>query len=125
VDEALIDGEAVLFQDDGRSDFHALLIKRSGAQAAFVAFDILRREGDDVRLWPIEARREKLIRLVAKRHGDGILFSEALAAEGVVVFATARTSASKALCRSGRAAFYKSGPSRSWLKTKNPDFVRT
>jgi hypothetical protein len=22
-------------------------------------------------------------------------------------------------------SFYKSGPSRNWLKTKNPDFVRT
>ena len=22
-------------------------------------------------------------------------------------------------------SLYKSGPSRSWLKTKNPDFVRT
>jgi bifunctional non-homologous end joining protein LigD len=28
VDEALIDGEAVVFQDDGRSDLHALLTKR-------------------------------------------------------------------------------------------------
>jgi len=28
--------------------------------------------------------------------------------------------------RSKRAgSFYKSGPSRNWLKTKNPDFVRT
>jgi hypothetical protein len=24
-----------------------------------------------------------------------------------------------------RGSFYKSGPSRNWLKTKNPDFVRT
>jgi hypothetical protein len=32
VDEALIDGEAVVFRADGKSDFNALLIKRGGAQ---------------------------------------------------------------------------------------------
>jgi bifunctional non-homologous end joining protein LigD len=41
-DEALIDGEAVVFLDDGRSDFHALLTKRGWLTAAFVAFDLLR-----------------------------------------------------------------------------------
>jgi hypothetical protein len=30
-DEALIDGEAVVPRDDGRSDFHALMTKRGGA----------------------------------------------------------------------------------------------
>ena len=43
-DEALIDGEAVVFQDDGRSDFHALLTKRGGLMALLVAFDLLRFE---------------------------------------------------------------------------------
>ena len=88
-DEALIDGEAVVLRKDGRSDFGALMTKRGGAQASFVAFDLLRLNGEDLRLRPIEARREALLRLVAKRRSDGILFSEALAAEGAVVFAKA------------------------------------
>ena len=84
-DEALIDGEAVVLQIDGRSDFHALMTKRGGAEATLVAFDLLRVNGDDLRLRPLEARREALQRLVPNvRHG--ILFSEALAAEGAVVF---------------------------------------
>ena len=44
VGEALIDGEAVVFRDDGRSDFHALLTKRGGLMALLVAFDLLRFE---------------------------------------------------------------------------------
>jgi ATP-dependent DNA ligase len=36
-DEALIDGEAVVFSDGGRTDFHALLTKGSGAQAMLMA----------------------------------------------------------------------------------------
>jgi bifunctional non-homologous end joining protein LigD len=87
MDKALIDGEAVVLRKDGRSDFGALLTKRGGAQATLVAFDLVRLNGDDLRLRPLEARREALQRLVTGV--GGIVFSEALAAEGVVVFAKA------------------------------------
>jgi bifunctional non-homologous end joining protein LigD len=87
VDRALIDGEAVVLRKDGRSDFSALLTKRGGAQVSLVAFDLLRLSGDDLRLRPIEQRQGALQRLV--NGAGGILFSEALAAEGAVVFAKA------------------------------------
>jgi bifunctional non-homologous end joining protein LigD len=106
-DEALIDGEAVVFQDDGRSDFHALLTKRGWLMASFVAFDLLRLGGDDLRQRPLEKRRE------------------ALAAEGAVVFKNACASGLEGIVSKRAGSFYKSGRSRNWLKTKNPDFVRT
>jgi bifunctional non-homologous end joining protein LigD len=65
VDEALIDGEAVVFRDDGRSDFHALMTPDGGAEASLVAFDLLRLDGDDLRERRIEVRREALARFVA------------------------------------------------------------
>jgi ATP-dependent DNA ligase len=49
-ERALVDGEAVVFRPDGRSDFGALLTKRGGAQASLVAFDLVRLEGEDLRL---------------------------------------------------------------------------
>jgi ATP-dependent DNA ligase len=122
-DEALIDGEAVVLRDDGGSDFHALMTKRGGAQASLVAFDLLRLEGEDLRLRPIEARREALKQLVAGV--GGILFSEALAADGAVVFAKACELGLGGIVSKRLRRFYKSGPSRNWLKTKNPGFVRT
>jgi bifunctional non-homologous end joining protein LigD len=125
VDQVLIDGEAVVFRDDGKSDFGALPTKRDSARAAFVAFDLLRREGEDMRLWPIKARREALLRLAAKRRDDGIVFSEALAVEGAVVFAKACEMGLEGIVSKRAGRLYKSGPSRNWLKTKNPDFVRT
>ena len=70
-----------------RSDFDALLTTRGGAQASLVAFDLLRLDGEDLRLRPIEARREALTRLVAG--AKGVVFSDALAAEGAVGFAKA------------------------------------
>jgi bifunctional non-homologous end joining protein LigD len=124
VDRALIDGEAVVLRNDGRSDFVALLTKRGGAQAALVAFDLLRLEGEDLRLRPIEARREALMRLVADV-GNGILFSEALAAEGAVVFAKACELGLERIVAKRAGSFYRCGRSRNWLKIKNPDFVRT
>jgi bifunctional non-homologous end joining protein LigD len=122
-DRALIDGEAIVMRDDGRSDFHALLTKRGGVQATLVAFDLLRREGEDLRLRPIEARREALMRLVAGV--GGILFSEALDVEGAVVFAKACELGLEGIVSKREGSFYRSGKSRNWLKTKNPNFVRT
>jgi len=109
-----------VLRNDGRSDFGALMTKRGGAQAAFVAFDLLRLNGEDLRLRPIEARREALQRLIAKRRGDGVLFSEALAEEGAVVFAKACQLGLEGIVSKRAGSFYKS----NWLKTKNADFVR-
>jgi ATP-dependent DNA ligase len=65
------------------------------------------------------------MRLVAKRRGDGVLFSEALAEEGAVVFAKACELGLEGVVSKRAGSFYKSGPSRNWLKTINPKFVRT
>jgi bifunctional non-homologous end joining protein LigD len=123
--EALIDGEAVVFQDDGRSDFHALLTKRGWMQAALVAFDLLRLNGDDLRQRPLENRREALMWLVAKRRGDGVVFSDALEAEGALVFAEACELGLEGIVSKRAGSLYRNGSSRNWLKTKNPYFVRT
>jgi len=88
-----------------------------------VAFDFLRLDGEGLRLRPFEARREALMRLVAGV--DDILFSETLAAEGVVVFAKACELGLEGIVSKREGSFYRSGKSRNWLKTKNPDFVAT
>jgi bifunctional non-homologous end joining protein LigD len=45
VGRALIDGEAVVLMDDGRSDFHAVMTKRGGLVAALIAFDLFSSAG--------------------------------------------------------------------------------
>ena len=77
-DEALIDGEAVVFRPDGSSDFRALLTKRGAERASYVAFDLLLLDGADIRQNRIEERRKALKQLVARV--EGILFSEAFKA---------------------------------------------
>jgi bifunctional non-homologous end joining protein LigD len=121
-DNALIDGEAVVFLPDGHSDFAALTTRAGGEQAAFVAFDLLGLEGEDLRSRPLEERREALARLV---HGaGGVRFSEAVAAEGATVFAHACRLGLEGIVSKRAGSRYRSGPSRNWLKSKNPAFVR-
>ena len=42
-----------------------------------------------------------------------------------MVFAKACELGLEGIVSKRAGSFYKSGPSRNWLKTKNPDFVRT
>jgi len=122
-DEALIDGEAVVFRPDGRTDFEALLTKRGGERAAYVAFDLMRLNGQDIRLQPLEDRRKALSRLVAGV--ENILFSEAIEAEGALVFAKACEMGLEGIVSKRAGSLYRSGNGRHWLKCKNPAFIRT
>jgi bifunctional non-homologous end joining protein LigD len=122
-ERALIDGEAVAFRRDGRSDFGALRTKAGGAQACLVAFDLLGLDAEDVRQRPLEERRDKLSGLV--RGVNGVLFSEAIETEGAVVFAHACKLGLEGIVSKRVGSLYRSGASRSWLKSKNPTFVRT
>ena len=79
--------------------------------------------GDDLRDRPLEERRDELARLV---HGvDGVLFSEAIEAEGALVFAKACKLGLEGIVSKRAGSLYRSGKSPSWLKAKNPNFVRT
>ena len=80
-------------------------------------------DAEDVRLRPIEERRDKLSGLV--RGVDGVVFSEAIEAEGAVVFAHACKLGLEGIVSKRAGSLYRSGASRSWLKSKNPAFVRT
>jgi bifunctional non-homologous end joining protein LigD len=121
-DNALIDGEAVVFRPDGHSDFAALRTRAGGEQASLVAFDLLNLEADDLRQRPLEERREALSRLVAGV--DGVRFSAALTTEGAPVFVHACALSLEGIVSKRACSRYRSGPSRKWLKSLNPDFQR-
>jgi bifunctional non-homologous end joining protein LigD len=69
-ERVLVDGEAVVFRDDGRSDFEALLTRRGGESASYVPFDLLTGEG--LRLRPLEERRSRARRRRRLRMEKGI-----------------------------------------------------
>jgi len=122
VEGALIDGEAVVFRPDGHSDFAALRTKRGAERAAFVAFDLLNVDGEDVRKLPLETRRARLEALI--KPDGAILFSDAIKGDGALVFAKACELGVEGIVSKRLGGVYLSGPCRNWLKVKNPAFVR-
>lgn len=67
----VIDGEAVLLDADGHSDFNGLHSRKHDAEIELYAFDCLALAGDDLRGLPLHLRKAKLARLLARRV-DGI-----------------------------------------------------
>ncbi|QIO33813.1 hypothetical protein [Bradyrhizobium sp. 1(2017)] len=57
----LIDGEAVIINDDGEPVFHTLRSKRRGSDAVLFAFDLLELHGDDLHDLPLIERSRRLI----------------------------------------------------------------
>ena len=68
---------------------------------------------------PIEERRAALSPLVAGVHC--ILFSDALVAEGALVFAKACELGLEGIVSKRAGSLYSSGNTRQWLKSKNPE----
>ena len=66
-----------------------------------------------------EMRLRELVRGV-----DGIVFSEALATEGAIVFAHACKLGLEGIVSKRAGSRYRSGTSRNWLKVLNPEFQR-
>ncbi len=122
VTSVLIDGEAVVFRPDGHGDFAALRTKGGAQRATFVAFDLLNVEGEDFRKLPLEVRRAELKPLTEP--DGGIMFSEALEDDGVLVFAKACELGVEGIVSKRLGGAYWSGPCRNWLKVKNPAFLR-
>jgi bifunctional non-homologous end joining protein LigD len=62
VQDAIIDGEIVALDDKGRPSFQLLQGFDMGLvrpPIVFYAFDLLRLNGEDLRSWPIEERKDK------------------------------------------------------------------
>lgn len=87
---AIIDGELVVLDPQGRPSFEAL--QRHTTQAAFYAFDVLQVAGTDTVSLPYEQRRALLEQLIepganwlvpAYRVGDGQALLDATAAQGL------------------------------------------
>jgi len=67
----VIDGEAVVLDEEGIADFNVLQSRRHDARAWLYAFDILALDGDDLRGLPLSSRKTSLALLLRGRP-DGI-----------------------------------------------------
>jgi ATP-dependent DNA ligase len=115
----VIDGEAVVLDADGRSDFDALHSRKHDAEVRLVAFDILAVRDYDVRPEPLHARKDRLETLLAKS-SDGIQLSEHLYGDmGPAMFDQVCKMGLEGIVSKHRECAYRAGRSTNWIKVKN------
>jgi len=120
----ILDGEAVVVDDHGRSDFNALQTalggrggKRSAGSAIFYAFDLLYLDGHDLTRMGQGERREMLRGLLDDREG-AILFSESVDADGEQLLLSACEMGLEGIIAKHEDRPYRSGRTGDWVKIK-------
>ncbi|HLX67950.1 MAG TPA: non-homologous end-joining DNA ligase, partial [Puia sp.] len=116
---AVLDGEIVVLNDKGQSDFGNLQNWRSEADGPLVyyVFDLLWLEGRDLTSQPLSARRTLLQSIVP---AEGIIrYSESFETGGKEFFAKARQLGLEGIMAKRTDSVYASGiRTRDWLKIK-------
>jgi ATP-dependent DNA ligase len=116
---ATIDGEAVWCDGEGLAIFEKLHSRGYDHQVILYAFDLLELDGEDWRPRPLEERKAGLAQLLAKAPA-GVHFTEHLEGDGAEIFAHACRLGAEGIVSKHREHAYRGGPSKAWLKTKNP-----
>lgn len=121
---AIFDGEAVVLDNQGRSDFGLLqraLGRRPGVhgpgEILLFAFDLLYLDGRDLRRLPQAERRLLLAQLLAGRDGP-IRLSEEVDADGAEFFRVACELGLEGIIAKRRDMPYRIGRRPEWLKIK-------
>ncbi|WP_366940971.1 ATP-dependent DNA ligase [Mesorhizobium sp.] len=114
----IIDGEVIVTNEAGLSDFHALrsAISKRPRGLYFVAFDLLHLNGHDLRDMALLDRREILQAAFAP--GGHIQFSEAFPGTGDVVYQLACEAGLEGIVSKRLDSVYRSGPTMAWRKIK-------
>jgi bifunctional non-homologous end joining protein LigD len=115
-----LDGEAVVCGPNGIAVFDALHRYGTVSDAMLYAFDLLELDGHDLRALPLGDRKKRLARLIGKRR-LGIVLSEHTNEDGATVFLQACKMGLEGIVSKRLGSPYRSGPSKDWIKVKNPD----
>jgi bifunctional non-homologous end joining protein LigD len=119
VRSCLIDGEAIVCDENGLAVFE--LIHRHGALASAVhcASDLLELDGEDLRRHPIEKRKDLLAQLL-NGSNLSIVLNEHFEEDGAIVFREACRLGCEGIVSKRLGSPYRSGRSPHWVKVKNP-----
>ena len=123
VKDAVLDMEAVIVDEQGKSSFQALqaALGDGGKPENIVAyvFDLLHLDGKDLTKLPLTERKEKLESLLKKSKQDRWLrYSAHIAGEGDAMFAKACEAGLEGIIAKRANAPYVPGRQKSWLKIK-------
>ncbi len=115
--DALLDGEIVALEPDGRPSFQALHhAQTEGVAIVYYAFDLLHLDGRDLLREPLDARRAALRDVVA---GSPVLLSDALpGSRGQIVDAVRSLGLEGVVAKRRRSMYTPGRRSDAWIKVR-------
>jgi DNA ligase D-like protein (predicted ligase) len=115
---AIIDGEVIVQNEQGVSDFEALksAIRWRPQRLILCAFDLLHLNGKDLRDHPLLERRAKLKELIPTERP--FLFSEEFTGDAAAFFQACADHQLEGIVSKFASSKYRSGRSKTWLRTK-------
>src|SRR6476660_9351148 len=117
---AILDGEAVVQDGNGASDFEALgsALRQRPHSIILYAFDLLHLDGKGLRQQTLIERRASLKGLLGTDEQSRIHFSDEFDGDGAALFQACADRALEGIVSKHALSPYRSGRSRTWLKTK-------
>ena len=120
-DHALIDGELVALEPDGRSSFQLLQAFEQGSEGppvCYYAFDLLELDGESLTGWPLEKRKARLKKLLP-RTNQSLRFSPLLGQDAPALLEMTRKYRLEGLIGKRVASAYEPGKrTGTWIKLK-------
>lgn len=117
---AVLDGEIVVIDENGRSDFQKLQFygTENNVHLEYRVFDVLSINGKDVTQLPLIERKAKLKRLL--KRSDVVKYSDHIAENGKAFFVAAQKQKLEGIMAKKADSLYHTGKRTSdWLKIKN------
>jgi bifunctional non-homologous end joining protein LigD len=117
---AIIDGEAIVQDGNGASDFESLrsAMRWQPKSIILYAFDLLHLDGKDLRQQTLIERRTNLKALIGNDAENRIQFSDEFDGDGDALFKACAERSLEGIVSKHALAPYRSGRSKTWLKTK-------
>jgi bifunctional non-homologous end joining protein LigD len=114
----LIDGEIICLGPDGKSQFYDLFFRR--AELSFVAFDLVRCDGQDYTYAPLIERKHKLRSILPKK-SQSIFFCDHVERNGEELFRLACANDLEGIVAKHRFGPYLQQQAQ-WLKIRNTQY---
>jgi bifunctional non-homologous end joining protein LigD len=119
VRSCLIDGEAIVCDENGLAVFELIRRHEAGERAVLSAFDLLELDGKDLRRKPIETRKALLAKLLKSSHLSLVL-NEHYEEDGAIVFREVCRLGCEGIVSKRLGSIYRRGRSPLWIKVINP-----
>ena len=117
--DAILDAEVVCADSNGKPDFDLLHSRCNDDVAVACAFDLLMLEGEDLRRYPF-ALRKAMLRKLLKAERVGLQYVDHIEGNGDKMFEAVCKLGLEGIVSKKLDAPYRSGPSKTWIKAKNP-----